>query len=449
MILKPIPLLKQFKALHEYTTNQLEGTGNEVYEMLMTCLLFDRVPNFQLSYSVTQTPEPGIKDPNVYQLNIVCGSKSDAMIKTLPEKAKAYKANEKVLSNMTKKTVYVRVIEDENTAYVFLPDPFLGEIYYVLSIVSTFFPSIDKAKRLTEEEIELLKTLTGQSRANFETGISALLKNKCLEKYLLSIQLSNFERKMLNKRIKVAETQLSTMESKMEELLKEYSEICVQRMTQVAIINGLTSMQEKQQADTELQEYFQRNRNICNLCIDGDVINFNVKTMLAPYNFDSWEDMSKRGAIFEKCLGGSCIKTPADAKLILNAILCEDWKLRVKMCANFQLNYLNGTIESRKYYNFINDDLDFAHYIPNPHLYHYNCFGLNKATILKALKDGDTIGAIEGAINVARRINVSDPSFNRFIDDLYAWEGKCFVTRDGTEMKLKEALQYLKENNND
>ena len=92
---------------------------------------------------------------------------------------------------------------------------------------------------------------------------------------------------------------------------------------------------------------------------------------------------------------------------------------------------------------------DSRNLLPNPHIYHYNCWGDNGSLISQAFDAGDFITAWGTILSAISAVNISDtPVMNRFMSDLYNYaeggytcEAKQIVKSDGTALTIREAYE--------
>jgi hypothetical protein len=92
---------------------------------------------------------------------------------------------------------------------------------------------------------------------------------------------------------------------------------------------------------------------------------------------------------------------------------------------------------------------DSRNLLPNPHIYHYNCWGDNGSLISQAFDAGDFITAWGTILSAISAVNISDtPVMNRFISDLYSYalggytcEDKQIIKSDGVALTIREAYE--------
>ena len=437
------------KSLYDDTFSK----SDSVYTLTAITLLYRRFRNFKLSYG--DNPEIINTDPKTFSLYFLTKFSVDERDKYfenhgLTDKIKALDRHSQFLSNTMHSTVKIYTIPDTNTVLVYrsggLTTPYRR---LVISLIHSMFESIAKAEPLSQDEIEFMRTLTVNDKSAFIERMTRIANRPDFKDFKLRFTLAGFERKIYEKKIKAAEAAIKNAKIKMDEALEEYRRMNNERMDAMLTLAGLQERHDSIQEVTEVQQYIASNKLLSDIEIDDRKVHFNVKTFLAPYNFDEWDTSVRRSDnLFTYHVGRGPVKTIDDAKLLLSAIFSENHCLKVKMCAHFDMDFFGASIETVAAYQF-NRLPGYEGYIPNPHLQYYRCFGENQLDILNALGESDMISAIEACINVARRISIFDPSYRHFVYDLYGSENKCIITEDGTEMTVAEALTYLKEKKND
>lgn len=350
---------------------------------------------------------------------------------------------EEYLTNKLGQRVQFRIMPYENLVCIFAEHPTFDLYHACQFLIPKFFP-IFKTKPVTKEETDFLLTLTSKKPDDYVQKISEFTNTESFKKFKLSFSLSAFEKRLFNRKVEAAKNYLSQIDQKMEQALKEYKAACKSRVDAQALIYGLEMMRDQEQEHTDLQDYLISNKRICNVEINDSKISFIAKTQFVPHYIEDWKTITQRrnyNSYETSEINGK------QAKLLLDELFAEEPRLKLRMCAYFEMDYFGSRVDTVRQYDFISADKSLEDYVPNPHLQYHACMGQNKAAILEQLKEGDAIAAIECAITCAQRINIhEDATFPTFIRQLLSFKGKCFVTQDGQEMTPVEAIKYLEEN---
>ncbi len=416
--------------------------------MTMAALMYSRNPQFRVI--VANDTSTFVQNENVYSFYFLSNFKwtpdwaADVMqFHNRYKKIKALELQEKFLSEKLHTKIGLRIAPEENTVFIFT-ERFTNELYHAVQFLIPKFFSIFETKPLTKEEKEFLLTLTVKDSAPYNKELTKIVRSQSFKKYLMTINVSQLEKRLFEKRIINAETELGSLEQKMKNALQMYKEACEESVIAKAALYGLKSMRDQQDEHTELQDYLINNKHISNLIVDEEMISFIVKTEFVPSHVDDWEIFSSRKEFFKGIKKG--IISEEEAKLLLDAVYSEKRCLKIKMCGYFRMNYFGSFVESRRNYNYAAADPSLENYIPNPHLNMHNCLGENQTFILEQLKAGDMIGAIECATICAQRVNLHENfTFIPFLQSLLTTDKKYFVSPEGQDMDPFEAIEYLNE----
>ena len=455
MFNNPIRLIEKFpESYHKKVCIRDDGFDDTLF-MTASILLYNRVDNLKIEETLTRrefNPDCISTDPNVFSFHWFenVSSNPDELLKPVKDKFKKIDklpTHEKFLSDQLKQSVYIRLMPEENTVCLFTKT-ITFPVYHCTQFFIPKYFKVFKEKPLPKEEISFLETLTYKTSTNYVKKLTELANSESFARYLLKDQLAAFEKKLFERKVQAAKNSLDSIEEKMRIAMQDYMNACNKRIEAMALVDGLKTMADQTEEHTELQEYLINNPRICNVSLDESYISFIAKTYLSPHHIDEWEIITQRKQIFDQYRNNK-FPDRDDIKLLLDAIFSENRCLKLKMCAYFKMDYFGSQVNSRVSYNYIGANKDLANYIPNPHLYHHNCFGQNKLAIIEQLTSGDAVGAIECAIACTQRINIHESmTFKPFVDDLLSSTGKCLVASDGTEMTVTEAVKYLKGQNN-
>ena len=420
--------------------------------MTSTVLLHSRVNNLKLMSTVTRPGIAGLNidninfDPDIYSFHwYTTDANPDGLIETIKDRYATVVAAqniEKFVEDKFNHKVYIRIFPNENAVCLFV-DNLTAELWHLLqSFMSKYF-EVFKSKPLSNDEIEFVRSLTLKTASNYVNRLQVLTEAESFRRFILEKQLAGFEKKLFEKKICVAKEDVNSIQRTLDNLMNQLREATKKHLDAKIYLEGLTSMTSGMEEKTELQEYLLNNKNIADVLLEESHIRFVVKTFLIPYHTEDWENMSRRGAIFE------CIHNfnKEDTKLLLDAIFSEEHCVKLKVCGHVDLDYLYSNVRSNTGYDYSK----FSDYIPNSHLKRHSCFGQNGPDIIAQLQQGDAVGAIECAINCVKHVNVNEvgASFTPFIKDIMSCTGKCIVTEDGTEMTPAEAIAFLKGRNNE
>lgn len=138
-------------------------------------------------------------------------------------------------------------------------------------------------------------------------------------------------------------------------------------------------------------------------------------------------------------------------KEILHKIfVTKEYKLLLQAVVNIELNLNTTSIESAMNFYTVRPQLTEYTELPNPHLFHYNCWGRAKSEIYKHLINGDYELVIIQMIAAVQSINIAEyPSFvDKFLNSLIQQPAfqklATIIDQDNNTCSIYELLQNKK-----
>ena len=428
--------------------------GDKTLFMTLTTLFYKRIPNFKFYSKVYDTKfescEEHMTAPEDDMLKIFWFPMNNSSEPKLTKEYKSFPKHETFLTKSLGQNIYIRVFDDKTAAIFY--ERFEYRLYHsVQALIYVLFGEYFKDQPLTEDERNLLVSLTKSSDSAFKKEIQNLLLNEDLKHFLLKSELIGMEKSIRERRYNGIMSTVNGYIEEMQQSLERYRKAYEHKMDYEAMAYGLKAQMDAMEEHTEFEDYLCENKLLTNIEVKDGKISFIVKTFVNPYLPDDWDSLSRQGYIFrDHARVGNCLDDEANLKLLLDAIFSKDHTLKLRICGFISLDYYGSHATSVKGYNYTANDPTLKDYVPNAHLNRHNCFGRNMDDILSQLGDGDLIGAVECSINVVKRINVAESaSFDPFVDYIKSCRGKCIVTEDGQELTAPEAVTYLKEKNNE
>lgn len=344
-----------------------------------------------------------------------------------------------VLYHETKNAVAIMVNANDNRLY-----------HLLLSFVSLYFPSLFKDNPLTENDYDLIKSLSKRDKDDFYACIKRMVEQYTIE--FRRIQMCNFMKTMHEKKIRNANRDVSNQRDRVSNYEEQYVEAIRCLHDLIVIYEGLKATENYDKAEEDLVEYLAMNKDIHNLVIRDDAIYFTVTTLLSNYNEQAWSTFHDRGFIYDGEYGtrltSDAFKVRKNREILLNNIFSDSPLLMVKMAGNYKLDLNRYTVSTSSGYDYVEKDPMFKDYIPNPHLALFACLGGYKDKVLNAMMEHNYIAAINLCIASAGSINLDETTqtFRPFLGWLLNSKDKVLVNRDGKEMTPEEALVWLIDN---
>ena len=322
--------------------------------------------------------------------------------------------------------------------------------YIQCSIVAALPWIFSPNEGITELEMQVIKGLTERTETSYITALNQIAEHYDFKNLKIKRLLGGFEQ-MRNKAHleeveRMIEQYTKRIESFNEQISQYISELNALNIRRLGLICDIKNKKDK---DGQIAEYFMCNKSLVLLEAGKDTIKFGVKTYLEYYDEENVRAILNNPASFVY----KNIPSDEDIKILLEAIFIEQ-KLKLRVCATYELS-LGGNV-SGKTSDFaepeFRDEAGELVYMPNAHIQEYHCLGTYSIPINKCIADGDYIGAIEQCVASAQSLNFNDPSAGIFVEALRGetrrnmiFSNKCIELPDGSVVRPKEAIKYLKE----
>lgn len=356
-----------------------------------------------------------------------------------------------VLHNFFYKQAYVRfyINEEIKSTVVIVGKLNIRAWHMIQSVISVIIPWWFKDKPITEEEHRLVASLTERSSDAYEELIAEFaskydFRSAKIKESLKGVTVASYRNSLENTEYNIREKRNSLERNiaQYSQLMRELNELNIQHV-------GLTQLINNGGEDTELIEYFIRNKNIELVSAEDGRINIVAKTYLNAideevfdsfYNNDSsifYRGYEIRKDIFEDL---------AARKELINAIFGSERVLKLRLCGYYHLS-LGSDVSTSSGYVY---PQSCRNYIPNPHIQYHGCLGDYRVYMRKYLTEGDIVSAVEQCIASAGSVNLAETvSSEHLIWDLFGayCDKKIIELPDGTECTPEEAYKYITEIN--
>lgn len=356
-----------------------------------------------------------------------------------------------VLHNFFYKQAYVRfyINEEIKSTVVIVGKLNIRAWHMIQSVISVIIPWWFKDKPITEEEHRLVASLTERSSDAYEELIAEFaskydFRSVKIKESLKGVTVASYRRSLENTEYSIREKRTS-IERNIEQysrLMKELNELNIQHV-------GLTQLVNNGGEDTELIEYFIRNKNVELISAENGHIHIIAKAYLLKFNEEAFDSFyNNDNSIFYRGYEIRCdvFKDLTARKKLIKALFGDDKILKLKLCGYYNID-LGGEVTSQSSYNY---PYSYKNYIPNPHLQAHNCLGDYRPHMRAALTSGDIVTAVEQCIASAGSVNLDETvSSEHLIWDLFGAysDRKVIELPDGTECTPEEAYKYITEIN--
>lgn len=335
---------------------------------------------------------------------------------------------------------------------VFVDNLNLRKLHYLQCATFALLPYFFNAEDgVSELEMELAYSFKEKSSAKFNEVMAKFAEQLDFRsmhiRNLLRGFESQYEKQERDKTVRDIKNNRDTINNyndKIGELLKFGKDLEIKLAGLIAKIN-------EGGENSEIMEYFLRNKRLTLESVNGTSMTFTVKDYLCFYDENFAERViSNRNSIVycpDEDISDSEISED-DMEMLMRAVFVDE-KIKMKTCAAYEFD-MNGNVRARSGYSF---DSTYNDCMPNVHVNSYACMGDYPKYINQLLADRDYIGAIEQCVASCRSLNFGDSTvLNTFMEELYGvsrrHNTKCFELPTGEVVDQYKAIEWLKEENN-
>lgn len=302
------------------------------------------------------------------------------------------------------------------------------------------------------------------------------LREKSSEKYLQIVEERvkeyNFREMFIRQKLKGIETigerqvleQLKSSVKTLEADIKSFMDRIAERTTsirdsQTRIMDIELRMNNTDtEESSELMKYFLVNSKLGLGNVYDSEITYTVKDYIRYFDeAQAKKYIGNNGSYFYRyCNKQTPVGTLSvdDVKRVMTAIFI-DQELKIRTCSAYRMNLSRCRINPVGGYSFSSE---FDRCLPNPHIDGYECIGNYAQAFAEAFRAGNYIGVIENTISSAISLNLADaPVMEKFINYIFGYKNdnyptnkeKCIELPNGMTVNIKEAAEWLKENENE
>lgn len=336
--------------------------------------------------------------------------------------------------------------EEKHKTVVFVENLSIRRWHLLQALIPRYFPWIFQDNPISDEERELLSSLTHKYSNDYERIIE-IFSSK-VDFRTLSIQkcLGGFERKANLALAKKCEEEVNQYTEQMHNIIIQYDSYLRSKEELNAKMHGYLALAQACDAkDSELVDYFKCNKSLMPINTRDTSFSFIVNTYLESYDPEMYETYSENDLsyLYHGYSRPAEFENRDDFKLFLDAIFSEEPTLKIRVCAYFTIK-VGGSVDSYAGYDFPPECRDR---IPNPHLHYFDCLGNYQRYIRECLLEGNIIGAVEQCVASAKSINITEAiTVRRFLVDLMMCRNRVIELPDGSLMTAVDALEWLKKN---
>ena len=354
------------------------------------------------------------------------------------------------IENEAKFKAKIYINESNRNTMIFVEKMTMKKWHLLESLVTRYFPWYFGQAPLTEEELNLVKTLSKRYAPNYEVAIENFAKRFDFRSEIIRSKLTGFESQFDKKKLRAVRDNIESIERRLNELEDAFSDYYKQITNYRIQETGLLTRINNGGEESELMEYFLLNKSIHLMQVNNGQIEFVVTTTMANFDPDAAEAMirNKRSFFYVDYDTGnefanSRMSINQIERLLTEIFLKESLKLR--LCAAYRLNFDNGSYAGVASYSFPRDII--IDHTPNQHIQAYHCLGQNERTIRESMRANDYVGAVAACVQSANSVNVTEgATCGKMMRQLFSGDiGAIIQLPDGSTKTPLEAIKWLEE----
>ena len=333
------------------------------------------------------------------------------------------------------------VNKEKKQAVLFTERLDIRKYHYMQCAILSFMPwYFNPEDGVSDDEMALINSLRSNSVGDYIDAIEKISQRYDFRTMFIKTKLDGFEKVFERRELEAARQSYERVVNKINSYSAEISNLLQDKSEYEARIFGLKYKIEEE-SDSEIMEYFIRNKRLVLQYVQDNNITFAVKDYISYFDED----------IIMKLLNNknSFMYMPnipkEDLELFFKEAFIEE-SIKIRTCASYALR-VPGGVQAISNGDF--SDSQFINCIPNAHINRYSCLGNYLITINEAITNGDYITAIEQCVASCKSLNFSDAVVAEdFVGTLFRGNApRCVELPDGRCVTAKKAIEWLKEGN--
>ena len=300
----------------------------------------------------------------------------------------------------------------------------------------------DPKAGVSELEMNLVKSLMESSPDPYRDCIAKICDTFDFRSEVIRQKLSGFELRFIKDALAASEGQYHDIANRIADFNRRLGEELA-KMTDLNFrISGMRQkLEEGNGDDSEIMDYFLRNRNLTLIDSNGANVDFIVRAKLEYYDPEMAENAinNKNSLLYSRGRNVSV----SDREKLFRAIFIDN-KISINVCAAFQLS-INGGVNTRGHHSF---GEEFNNCMPHPHIDEYNCMGDYVRIVNELMQRHDYIMALEQCIASTRSLNFGDGTvLGHFVRTLFdgGSNSRCLELPNGKVVGPGDAVKWLNE----
>lgn len=343
--------------------------------------------------------------------------------------------------------VFCLVNPEIKNSILFVEKLNLKKWHYLQCAIFAFLPwYFDKETGITEDEMALIKSLEGNSAAEYLKALENIAAKFDFRNDFIKSQLKGFETMYIEQMIQSIENQIRSLDGEIQNYREAISARLVSKDDYMLKLTGAREKAESNGDKSEVMDYFIANKDLHLVSFYNNIMAFFV-TNYAEF-FD--EDMAskviknKNSVLYGGCRSNEEV---SNMKSLMTAVFLEQ-KIKLRLCAAYSMDPSRYVVNAVPSYAF--PDSVLRRNFPNTHIQQYRCLGNYVLELNDAMAKNDYVYALSLCCASCSSLNFGDSvvisnfgasivSLIRSKDTYY----KFFELPDGTNVSAIEAIEWL------
>lgn len=321
-------------------------------------------------------------------------------------------------------------------------------LHYLQCGIFAYLPwYFDPQAGVTEQEMLLIASLKSKTSGDYEAILASMAEAYDFRTARTRRLLRGFETRYEQQQCDRVKRDIQDILRRMETLDNQMADYLRRKRDNENLLMGLEAKIAEGNDDSEIMDYFLRNKQLILENVSGTTLQFIVKTTLDYFD----EDLAKRIIENARSMLYSNHGTPyrgqitSDEMKLLMTKIFIDQTMKIHFCAAYQFQ-LEGTVSPLSGHRY---GPECRNCLPNPHIHSYNCMGSYSRVINECLKNHNYIGALEQCIASGKSLNFGDSVvMEAFVSNIYGLSGDkdahYIESPDGKMLTVKEAVAWIK-----
>lgn len=325
------------------------------------------------------------------------------------------------------------------TAVLFVDRLDLAKLHYLESACLAFLPWFySKADKVSELEMRLIKSLGMRNSAEYMKVVSEFADKYDFRTMKIKSMLSGFETRFDRLELERIQNEIDAARRSIEDLNDRFKAVMQQRdELNIRYFGLMHKIETNTSEDSEIMDFFMRNRHLDLISADDNYIKFYVSGYLSFWDAAEAKRTINNARSFLYTSRG--LITDSEMKSLMTAIFVER-KLKLRFCGVWELQLGRGssTVEGYSY------GPEYETYMPNPHLDVFGCTGDYRRSINDAISRNDYISALSECIASVGSLAWGDYTVMReFTEKIRGRDASVIELPDGSVVTPKEAVRWL------